>query len=75
MYSEIEANKRKTILLMFGFFVLVGAIAYGVGYFFKDSFSQIVLEISKARHLISILVLVLLGLMISRATDYFFNKE
>jgi len=38
MYSEIEANKRKTILLMFGFFVLVGAIAYGVGYFFKDWF-------------------------------------
>lgn len=38
MYSEIEANKRKTVFLMFGFFVLVGAIAYGVGYFFQDWF-------------------------------------
>lgn len=38
MYSEIEANKRKTVLLMFGFFVLVGAIAYGVGYYFQDWF-------------------------------------
>jgi membrane protein DedA with SNARE-associated domain len=46
-----------------------------IGYFFKDSFGQIVLEISKARHLISILVLILIGLMISRATDYFFNKS
>lgn len=38
MYSEIEANKRKTILLMFGFFVLVGLIAFGVGYYFQDWF-------------------------------------
>lgn len=35
MYSQISANKRKTILLMFGFFVLVGAIAYGVGWYFN----------------------------------------
>jgi heat shock protein HtpX len=35
MYSEIDANKRKTILLMFGFFVLVGAIAYGVGWYMQ----------------------------------------
>ena len=41
MYSEIEANKRKTVLLMFGFFVLVGAIAYGVGYYFQDWFITI----------------------------------
>lgn len=36
MYSEISANKRKTVLLMFGFFVLVGAIAFGVGWYFKN---------------------------------------
>jgi heat shock protein HtpX len=41
MYSEIDANKRKTVLLMFGFFVLVGAIAYGVGYYFQDWFITI----------------------------------
>jgi heat shock protein HtpX len=33
MYSDIAANKRKTIYLMFGFFVLIGAIAYGVGWY------------------------------------------
>ncbi|MFO0882499.1 MAG: zinc metalloprotease HtpX [Candidatus Saccharimonadales bacterium] len=36
MYSQIDANKRKTVLLMFGFFVLVGVIAYVAGLFFKD---------------------------------------
>ncbi|MBP9813233.1 zinc metalloprotease HtpX [Candidatus Nomurabacteria bacterium] len=38
MYSEIEANKRKTVLLMFGFFALVSLIAFGVGYYFQDWF-------------------------------------
>lgn len=36
MYSQIDANKRKTIFLMFGFFVLVGVIAYIVGLYFKN---------------------------------------
>jgi len=36
MYSEIAGNKRKTVFLMFCFFVLVGAIAYGVGWYFKN---------------------------------------
>lgn len=36
MYSQIDANKRKTIFLMFGFFVLVGVIAYIAGVIFKD---------------------------------------
>ncbi len=36
MYSEISANKRRTVFLMFGFFVLVAAIAYGVSWYYKD---------------------------------------
>ncbi|MEI6237492.1 MAG: zinc metalloprotease HtpX [Candidatus Saccharibacteria bacterium] len=36
MYSEIAANKRKTFILMFFFFMLVGAIAYGVGWYFHN---------------------------------------
>ncbi len=38
MYSEIDANKRKTVLLMFGFFVLVGLIAFGIGWYFQQYF-------------------------------------
>jgi heat shock protein HtpX len=36
MYSQIEANKRKTIFLMFVFFAIVGGIAYGVSWYFND---------------------------------------
>jgi heat shock protein HtpX len=36
MYSEIAANKRRTVLLMFGFFILVAAIAYGVSWYYQD---------------------------------------
>lgn len=36
MYSEIAANKRKTILLMLVFVGLVSAVAYGFGLYFGD---------------------------------------
>lgn len=36
MYKEIASNKRKTILLMFGFFVFVGLIAYVAGWYFDN---------------------------------------
>lgn len=34
MYSEIAANKRKSVLIMLAFFVMVGALAYGIGWYF-----------------------------------------
>jgi heat shock protein HtpX len=36
MYSEIDANKRKSAFLIFGFFVLVAVIAYFVSYFLHN---------------------------------------
>lgn len=36
MYSQIAANKRKTILLMLVFVALVGAVAYGFSLYFSD---------------------------------------
>lgn len=36
MYSAIAANKRKTVFLMFGFFVFVAAIAYFVGWHYGN---------------------------------------
>lgn len=38
MYSEIAANKRKTVFLIVGFLVLIGALAYFAGVYF-DSYS------------------------------------
>lgn len=37
MYREIAANKRKTILLMFVFVALIGAIAYAFSLYFSDN--------------------------------------
>ncbi len=36
MYSEIAANKRKTVLLISGFLVLIGALAYFAGIYFES---------------------------------------
>lgn len=36
MYSEIAANKRKTVLLMVFFIALIGALAYFFGIYFGD---------------------------------------
>ncbi len=36
MYSEISANKRKSAYIMLSFFVLVGLLAYGIGWYFSD---------------------------------------
>lgn len=37
MYSEIAANKRKTILLMFVFVALISAVAYAFSLYFGDN--------------------------------------
>lgn len=37
MYEEIASNKRKSIGLMFGFFVLVGALGYVLSLAYKDN--------------------------------------
>jgi heat shock protein HtpX len=36
MYSEISANKRKSVYIMLAFFTLVGLLAYGIGMYFQD---------------------------------------
>lgn len=41
MYSQIDANKRKTVFLMLGFFMLIGTIAYAVGLLFNDFYLTI----------------------------------
>ncbi len=38
MYSEIAKNKRRTVIIMFGFFVLVTLTAFLFGYLYNDYF-------------------------------------
>lgn len=45
-----------------------------VGYFFHEYFNQIVDQIGKVRHIAIILLWIIIGLVISRITDYIFQK-
>lgn len=36
MYSEIASNKRKTVFLMLGFFIFIGALTYVAGIYYGD---------------------------------------
>lgn len=36
MYSQIVANKRKTIVILFSFFVLIGLLSYLIGWYMGD---------------------------------------
>jgi membrane protein DedA with SNARE-associated domain len=46
-----------------------------IGYFFNDNYVQIVAGIGKIKHIIFIIVLVIIGIFISRAIDSYFNKK
>jgi len=46
-----------------------------VGYFFNESYAPILKGIGRIRHLLFIVVLIVIGLFISRAIDTFFNKK
>lgn len=41
MYSQIAANKRKTVFMMIGFFVLLSVVAFAVAWYFNDYFITI----------------------------------
>src|ERR1700753_1370733 len=45
MYSEISSNKRKTVFIMFGFLVFIGALSWLLGALYGDSSMYVVLVI------------------------------
>ena len=55
--------------------VIYAPFVIWVGYFFNDYFSQIAMEIGKVKHVLFVLILIIIGLLISRAVDYFFNEN
>ena len=76
VFSGYVKASEKTFM----FFNTLAIIIYApfiiwVGYFFHDYFGQILIEVGKARHMLFILVLIIIGLLISRSVDYFFNKD
>ena len=76
VFSGYVKAKQNTFM----FFNTLAIIIYApfviwVGYFFNGYFGQIAQEIGRIRHVLFIVVLVIVGLLISRAVDYYFNKS
>jgi membrane protein DedA with SNARE-associated domain len=70
----VKASEEKFLLFNTLAICIYAPFVIWIGYFFSEYFSQIVIEMGKVRHVLFILVLVIVGLLISRAVDYFLNK-
>ena len=70
----VKANEKTFMIFNTLAIVIYAPFVVWVGYFFNGYFSQIVLEIAKVKHMLFILVLIIVGLLITRTVDYYFNK-
>jgi membrane protein DedA with SNARE-associated domain len=76
VFSGYIKVPEKTFMLFNTLAIVIYApFVMWVGYFFNEYFSQIVTEIGKVKHVLFILILIIVGLLISRTVDYFFNKN
>lgn len=71
----VKANEKTFMLFNTLAIVIYAPFVIWVGYFFNQYFSLIAMEISKIKHVMFVLILVIIGLLISRAIDSYFNDE
>jgi len=71
----VKADETKFMLFNTLAIVIYAPFVIWIGYFFNEYFNYIAMEIGKVKHVLFILVLIIVGLLISRAIDYFFNKK
>ena len=68
LYQQIARNKRKTILVMFGFFMLVALIGAAIGYLFaRSAVSGIIIA--------GIIAVIYMAVMIGQSTDVVMNMN
>ena len=68
LYQQIARNKRKTILVMFGFFLLVALIGAAIGYLFaRSAVSGIIIA--------GIIAVIYMAVMIGQSTDVVMNMN
>ncbi|MFH1455256.1 MAG: VTT domain-containing protein [bacterium] len=75
VFSGYIKAKEKTFML-FNTLAIVIYVPFimWIGYFFNEYLNQIVVEVHKVKHILFVLVLIIIGLLISRAMNYFLNK-
>ena len=71
----VKADEKKFMLFNTLAIIIYAPFVIWAGYFFNEYFSQIVAEIAKVKHVLYILILVIIGLLITRTIDYYFNEE
>jgi len=76
VFSGCVKAPQKTFMLFNTLAIVIYApFVIWVGYFFNNYFSLIATEIGKIKHILFILILVIIGLLISRAVDSYFNDS
>lgn len=68
LYQQIARNKRKTVLVMFGFFLLVAAIGAAVGYLFAGSATVGII-------IAGVVALIYMAVIIGQSTDVVMNMN
>lgn len=68
LYQQIARNKRKTVLVMFGFFLLVALIGAAIGYLFaRSAVSGIIIA--------GVIAIIYMSVMIGQSTDVVMNMN
>lgn len=76
VFAGYTKASEKTFMLFNTLAIVIYApFVIWVGYFFNEYLNQIMLEVAKIKHVLFILVLVIVGLLITRGIDYFFNED
>lgn len=75
VFAGYVKAKEKTFMLFNTLAIVIYApFMIWVGYFFHEYFNQIVNQIGRVRHIAIILLWVIVGLLITRVTDYIFKQ-
>ena len=75
VFSGYIKAKEQTFLLFNALAICIYApFVLWIGYFFGQYYSQIVVGIGRVKHVLFILISIIIGLLITRAVDGYFNK-
>ncbi len=71
----MKASEKTFMLFNTLAIVIYAPLVVCLGFFLDDYFSQILFKLQKVEHILFIFILVVFGLFVTRAIDYFLNKK
>lgn len=75
VFSGYIKVREKTFMLFNTLAIIIYApLVIWIGYFFNGYFEQIIFRIGKVKHFLFIALLIILGLLITRAVEYFLRR-